>query len=136
MFLEKNPELKGKPATTEEIENIEKELKINLNKDYKEFISRFGGAYAGIDIYGWSNASVLGVNTVIDLTIKFRKEFEESEFHDEVNRSLVFSDDGSGNPIVISDRGEIVIYYHDSGEKEILSESLGDFIKENFVGWD
>jgi len=134
-FLERHPELKGTPATTQQIEKAEEKLQIAFDDDYTEFITRFGGSYAGIGIHAFSNASAMGNETVFDLTSWCRKSFEGGEFSSELNKSLVFSDDGSGNPIVINEKGIIIIYFHDSGEKEILSESFECFIEANFFEW-
>ncbi|QPQ33326.1 SMI1/KNR4 family protein [Lysinibacillus sp. JNUCC 51] len=113
----------------------EKELKIKLDDDYKEFIKRFGGSYAGIAIHAFSNGSSMGNETIINLTNWCRESFEGDEFSPEINKSLIFSDDASGNPIAINANGEVVIYYHDSGDKEVLSRSFGSFVEENFAEW-
>jgi len=134
-FLEKHPELKGVPATPKEIAKAEEELQIKLDDDYKEFIKRFGGSYAGIAIHAFSNGSSMGNETIINLTNWCRESFKGDEFSPEINKSLIFSDDGSGNPIAINANGEVIIYYHDSGDKEVLSKSFGDFIEENFAEW-
>lgn len=132
-FLQKHPELKGVPATSKEIAKAEAELQIELDDDYKEFIKQFGGAYAGIAIHAFSNGSSMGNETIVNLTNGCRESFKGNELSTEINKSLIFSDDGSGNPIAINANGEIVIYYHDSGDKEVLSESFGSFIEGNFV---
>lgn len=134
-FLEKHPELKGIPATPKEIVKAEEELQIKLDDDYKEFIKRFGGSYAGIAIHAFSTGASLGNETIIHLTNWCRESFEGDEFSPEINKSLIFSDDGSGNPIAINANGEVVIYYHDSGDKEVLSKSFGSFVEENFAEW-
>ncbi|GAB0170625.1 SMI1/KNR4 family protein [Lysinibacillus sp. CTST325] len=134
-FLENHPELKGIPVTLKEIAKAEEELQIKLDDDYKEFIKRFGGCYAGIAIHAFSNGPSMGNETIINLTNWCRESFEGDEFSPEINKSLIFSDDGSGNPIAINANGEVVIYYHDSGDKEVLSESFGDFVEENFAEW-
>ncbi len=97
-FLQKHPELKGVPATLNEIAKAEEELQIKLDDDYKEFIKRFGGSYAGIAIHAFSNGSSMGNETIINLTNWCRESFERDEFSPEINKSLIFSDDGSGNP--------------------------------------
>jgi len=98
-FFEKHPELKGVPATPKEIAKAEEELQIKIDDDYKEFIKRFGGSYAGIANHVFTNASSLGNETIIKLTNWCRESFEADEFSPEINKSLIFSDDGSGNPI-------------------------------------
>ena len=134
-FLENHPELRGVSATSKEVAKAEEELKIMLDDDYKESIARFGGFYAGVAVHAFSNASDMGRETVIELTNRCRNSFRESDYFDEINGSLVFSDDGAGNPITINSSGQVVIYYHDSGYKEVLSESFESFIEKSFVEW-
>lgn len=135
-FHEKhNNELRSTPATTKEIEEIEEKLEIKLNTEYRQFIERFGGSYAGLDIHAFTNAATMGRETVVDLTNWCREGYKNHEFSQELNESLVFSSDGGGNPIVINSNGEVLIYYHDSGEKEVLAKSFNEFIKNNFVEW-
>jgi len=54
---------------------------------------------------------------------------------EELQQSIVFAGDGSGNPILINSKGEVVLFDHDNGEREVLAKSLGDFIEENFEEW-
>lgn len=129
LLNEDNSGLMGKPATDEQISEAENKLGIKLSDDYIEFIKLFGGAYAGIDIHAFENAESIGKESVIDFTLDLRKS------HPEVQDTYVISDDGSGNPIMINPNGEVVIYYHDSGESEILSSSLGKYIEEVFEPW-
>lgn len=127
-FLKEN-EMLGTPATDERIEQAEKELGIKFSADYIEFIKLFGGAYAGLDIYAFDNAESMGNETVISLTKDLRKS------HPEVSNTYVISDDGSGNPIMINSKGEVLIYYHDDEESEVLASSLEKYIEENFEEW-
>ena len=130
-FLSKedNKSLCGKPATEFEISTAEKQLNITFSQDYKEFINFFGGSYAGIAIHAFSNGKLVGKETVVDLTLALRQS------HPEVQDTYVISDDGSGNPIMVNSKGQVSIYYHDSGEIEILSSSLGEYIEEVFEPW-
>ena len=47
-FFQKNPVAQGKPTTDDEVLNIEKLLNINLDDDFKEFTTRFGGVSLGM----------------------------------------------------------------------------------------
>lgn len=53
-FLERNPTLRGNPATPEEIAAAEKELGLSFHDSYKTFIQEFGDAYTGIAIHAFS----------------------------------------------------------------------------------
>lgn len=134
IFFQKNPTMVGKSATNEQIINAEKELNIIMDKDYKEFIQNFGGAYAGLAIHAFINGTSIGNETIIDLTNGARNLFNEANLFPEINESLVISDDGSGNPIAIIPTGEVVLFDYDTEEKQVLSNSFEEFIEENFVG--
>jgi cell wall assembly regulator SMI1 len=134
-FLGKNPNLMGKPASIEEIENAERKLGIKMHDDYKEFIQIFGGAYAGLAIHAFSNGSSVGSETVVELTSRSRELFNDSNVFPEINQCYVIADDGSGNPIAISENGEILLFDYDTEEKRVLSESFEKFIEDNFSEW-
>jgi hypothetical protein len=129
LFDEENKEFVGKSATDEQISQAESLLGVKFSDDYIEFIKLFGGAYAGLDIYAFENAPAMGGGTVISKTNDLRIS------HPEVTNTYVIADDGAGNPIMINQKGEIEIYYHDSGEIEFLSASLGRYIEEIFEAW-
>jgi cell wall assembly regulator SMI1 len=134
-FFGKNPTLVGKPANIEEIENAESKLGVKMDNDYKEFIQIFGGAYAGLAIHAFSNGSSIGNETVVELTKRSRELFNDSNVFPEINSCFVISDDGSGNPIAISENGEILLFDYDTEEKKVLSESFEKFIEDNFSEW-
>lgn len=133
VFYQKNPTMLGKAATNEQIANAEKELNIIMDKDYKEFIQIFGGAYAGLAIHAFINGTSIGNETIIDLTNSARNLFNDANLFPEINKSLVIADDGSGNPIAIMPNGEVVLFDYDTEEKQVLSNSFEEFIEENFV---
>ncbi|EAE5922248.1 SMI1/KNR4 family protein [Listeria monocytogenes] len=126
-FYKQHSGLKGQPATEEQIHEAEKILDVQFNKQYIHFIKQFGGAFGGISIHAFNNGSLIGKATVIDLTLKFRKIYGET-ISKELSESYVVSDDGSGNPILMDTAGKITIYYHDSGESELLYDSLQELL--------
>src|ERR1044072_1734842 len=113
-FLSKNPSLKGRPATTEEISAAEKELQVTLHSDYQAFIRHFGGAYAGIAIHGFSNGSSIGKETIIDLTRLNRKLANENGIFAELNQCYVIADDGAGNPLALDPEGKVLVFDYDT----------------------
>ncbi|EPY08598.1 SMI1 / KNR4 family protein [Paenibacillus alvei TS-15] len=141
---EENCSLVGKPASIQEIKNAEKMLNVKFNDQYVQFIKLFGGAYGGLTISAFNNGDLIGKSTVVDLTLKFRMIFKEEiydfngiEFEGEsveflLKNSYVISDDGSGNPILMNERGEIFIFLHDSGEVELLYYSLEELLIETY----
>ena len=110
----------GTPASAETIKNIETQLSITLNSQYVDFVKMFGGTFAGIAIHFDENSDEIGKETVIQLTEWFRESVCDEKYHD----CLVFSDDGAGNAIFLNSDGNVMIYYHDSGEVEKLYESF------------
>lgn len=135
-FLSKHENLLGEPATKEEIVEAESKFGIIFPEDYIDFITRFGGAFGGIDIHAFKNASSIGKETIIELTEWLRKNYSAGDpREEEAKQSIAISDDGSGNPIIINRKGEVVIFYHDCDEREVLASSLNQFIEDNFVEW-
>lgn len=134
-FFQKNPTLCGKAASHKEIEDAEKELDVVMDKDYREVIEKFGGAYAGLDIHAFSNGSSIGKETVIELTNNARSICNEVDIFPEINESLVIADDGSGNPIAVVPDGKVVLFDYDVGERQILADSFEKLIDENFFEW-
>lgn len=120
----KKHEMPGIPATDEQIEQAEKELNVKFSSDYIDFIKNFGRAWAGIEIFAFE-----GNETVVGYTQSLR------EVHAVTSENYAIADDGAGNPIMINPKGEVLIFYHDDGESEILASSLEVFIEENFEEW-
>ncbi|GAF06080.1 hypothetical protein JCM16418_22 [Paenibacillus pini JCM 16418] len=95
----------------------------------------FGGAYAGLAVHAFSNGSSLGNETVVDLTLGFREQFKDLPFAEVLRTSYVISMNGSGDPIIINQAGKVIIYYHDSGETELLADSFEVLVEDNFYEW-
>ena len=85
-----------------------------------------------MDIHAFHNSTLIGKETVIELTQGFQKLLELYE--QPMNKLYAISDDGSGNPILMDQQGHIFIYYHDSSEMETLYESLDSLFKETLLG--
>lgn len=134
-FLQRHPELKGQPASLEEIRNAEAELGVTMGADYRQFIQAFGGAYAGLDIHAFSNGSAIGKATVVELTRMGRNLFNHMGMFPEINACYVISDDGSGNPIALCPNGEVWLFDHDTEQKTQLATSLAQLIEDHFSEW-
>ena len=74
IFLAEN-EMLGEPATAEQIAEAEKIMNVKFLEDYVDFITRFGGTYAGIDIHAFENHSFIGKESVVELTTSMRESF-------------------------------------------------------------
>ncbi|MFD2909201.1 SMI1/KNR4 family protein [Flavobacterium ardleyense] len=130
-FIHPNSEidLSGIPATDLEIINAETILNVKFHSDYKEFIKKFGGSYAGIPIYAFKNNEMLSSDTVIDLTKNFRQDYHEDRRSNIINKSYVISFDDMGNPIMIDKDENMIIFYHDSDGYAILTNSFASLIQ-------
>ncbi|GAA3407688.1 SMI1/KNR4 family protein [Paenibacillus hodogayensis] len=136
LFREDNSTLVGSPASQEEIIQAQERLNVRFHADYVHFIQTFGGAYAGVEVKGFSNGSSLGKETVVSLTLGFREQVEEGEPAEEILRSsYVISIDGAGDPIMINPEGQVLMYYHDTGELETLADSFEALIEDCFSEW-
>ncbi|QUL55317.1 SMI1/KNR4 family protein [Paenibacillus tritici] len=137
LFLtrEDNRSLLGIPATDDQIAAAEKVLGLSLDRDYVRFIKSFGGAYAGLPVYAFSNASSMGQGRITELTLSFREDFKDTPAGAILAHSVVFSMDGSGNPILLDPEGRVLLCDHDTGEYEVIAASFAALIEENFAEW-
>ena len=76
---------------------------------------------------------MISSETVVDLTKDFRDTYIDNNRFETIQRSYVISIDGSGDPVIINNEGQVEIYYHDVGESEILAESFEKLIENNFI---
>jgi len=129
---EDNHTLVGKPASREEIAAAEQQLDVRFHEDYIQFIQTFGGAYAGLAIHAFANGSSIGNESVVDLTLEFREQYSEPHLAELLKTSYVVSMDGSGDPILITQDGKVLICYHDSSETNLLANSFEALIEDNF----
>ena len=126
---EENSLYKGQPATDEQISNAEEALDIKFDKDYIEFIKLYGGSFVGLPVYAFSNSKMLSDQSIVDLTKEFRDAYREDDRIPIVQSSSVISIEGNGDPIMITPSGEILIYYHDNDESEIIADSFEQLIE-------
>lgn len=135
LLREDNITLLGSPATEDEIAHAQHRLNVDFHDDYLQFIRTFGGAYVGLAVYAFSNGSSLGKETVVDLTLRFREQFQSSDFAETLQTSYVISMDGSGDPIFIDQAGQVFMYDHLTGEIKLIAASFESLIENNFVEW-
>ncbi|SFM13342.1 SMI1/KNR4 family protein [Marinobacter zhejiangensis] len=121
--------LLGEPATDEEIVMAENELGVAFHDDYKKFIKTFGGTTIGVEVYAFHNNEMMSKDTVVDLTKSFRIDYEDDYRKSIIDDSYVFSMDGMGNPIMSDRQERVIIFYHDSDEYEVLTDSFSKFVE-------
>ncbi|NIF27158.1 SMI1/KNR4 family protein [Pantoea sp. Tr-811] len=124
-------DLHGSPASDKEIFDAELELGIIFDPQYIDFIKIFGGAFGGIEIHAFNNGELIGDETVTELTKSFRNAYSDN-LTDELMQSCVISGDGAGNPILINQKGHIIIYLHETGEVEKMHNSLEELLQKSF----
>ena len=126
-----HPGLRGCPATDEEIDTAENRLNVEFSAQYIEFIRLFGGAFGGISIHAFKNASLVGKATVVELTEKFRKTYGYG-LHELPDDAYVISDDGCGNNILIHNTERLFIFLHETHEVDVLYNSLEELLLKSF----
>ena len=122
-----HPSLRGLPATDAQIAEAQQTLGVVFDPQYVAFIKRFGGSFAGVDVRAFANGSLVGRETVTELTLRFRDFYGEG-LQDELRDAVVLSDDGAGNPVLVTAQGEVLLYLHEEGEVECLFPSLYDMM--------
>lgn len=132
-FLNKHDGLRGQPATDTEIKEAENILNIKFNDEYIEFIKLFGGSFCGIDIYAFKNGSLIGKETVTDTTLSFRKNNPFYQKDEGILKNYyVLSYDGGEGLFLMNVKGEIMLYYLDSGSMDFLYHSLNELLIKTF----
>ena len=124
-FYEENPIAIGKKAKSSDVKLIKDKLKLELDEDYIDFITSFGGGVLGsYEIYSISNSEILGDESIIDLNYNFKKDD-----WDGMRDWFIFGSDGSGNPIGIDTTGKIMSDDHDFSGIYTVADSFQEYLK-------
>ncbi|CAM5732708.1 SMI1/KNR4 family protein [Streptomyces microflavus] len=109
----------GTPTDRAELASAISPLGVGLDPDYAEFVERFGGCYVGIPVYGLRNSDLLEHVSVVDLTLRSRRDGWPG-----TDRGLVVSFDLAGNPLVLTPGGPVTSYDHDAGRACELAQGF------------
>jgi len=124
---EQFPGMCAKGVSQSEIDQAASQLGLPFPPDYQEFLRRYGGGHAGsLPVAGLRQWEFAGCTdwSVIELTGYFRKRQYPG-----ANRWVIFSGDGSANPIGFDDVGHIWVSDHDSCEFVCIETSFEDWIR-------
>lgn len=124
-FFSKNPIAKGGLHKLENIEHIEKSLKLKLNKSYQEFILKYGGSIVkSIEVYGIFNSELMDEVDIIELNRSFKEGSKD------INNWFIIGSDYCGNPIGINEKGEVLCNDFDMGGVYIIANSFENYLDE------
>jgi len=120
-----HPVLRGRPAADAAIESAQQRLKCRFDRDYIEFLRRFGSAVVGPNsIFGIGVADAMGEDEeVVEQTERFRAQRWPG-----VGNWYIVSVDGRGNPIGIAPDGKVRLSDHDVGDISDVAESYEMFL--------
>jgi hypothetical protein len=123
--FEKYPDMRAYGAPLELIEEAEHVLGCDFDKQYREFLLRYGSGRVGPDpIYGVLPARDLRKEwSVVEMTRHFREQGWPG-----VDEWYVISMDGRGNPIGMDARGRVRISDHDVGDMAVIARSFERFL--------
>ena len=127
-MFSKHPVMRAESVAYEEIDATAAAAEVELPKDYREFIHRYGGAIVGpLPIIGLRKAPAMAgtESTVFDVTKHFRRQGWRG-----VNDWLVISVDHAGNPIGLDKDGKVWIFDHDAGNLEVIADDFEDFLRK------
>ncbi|MFI9626523.1 SMI1/KNR4 family protein [Streptomyces sp. NPDC052042] len=116
----------GTPTDRTELESALSSLGVGLDPDYAEFVERFGGCYVGVAVYGLRNSDLLERVSVVDLTLRFRRDGWPG-----TDRGLVVSFDLAGNPLVLTPGGPVTSYDHDAGRTYVIAPGFAALLDEH-----
>lgn len=115
----------GRPIPADELHTRLQALDIVPDKDFTEFVGRWGGCFVGVSVHA-DNAELTGRETCIELTIGARDAYGA------LIDGVVFANDGSGNPIWIAADGSVCLVDHDNGNTVVrLAASFRTLLEEN-----
>lgn len=127
MFV-RHPVMKAGPVAYDEIDTAAATANVQLPKDYREFIHRYGGAIVGpLPIIGLRKAPAMArsESSVFELTERFRRQGWR-----EVENWLIISVDHAGNPVGLDKDGKVWINDHDAGVVEPIAENFESFLRK------
>jgi hypothetical protein len=114
----------GPGVSEEEILEAERDVGTPFDPDYKEFVLRYGGAMVGsLPVLGLRHAEVMGAETVVDATARFR-----AAGWTPTDRWVVVSMDLAGNPIGLDPDGGVWVSDHDAGDVSRVAHNFEQFV--------
>ena len=126
--FEEFPSMKAGIVQESEIELIEKKMGVQFTSDYKEFISKYGGAIIGpFPIYGLRHAELMDDELWSVSTVT--KHFIDEGWV-EMSGTYIISTDHSDNPIGVNKNGEVISYDHDSMEMLSVADSFEGYLEK------
>jgi cell wall assembly regulator SMI1 len=121
------PMMRAPSVGTAEIDSAQRTLGVTFSDDYREFLSRYGGAMVGpYPVYGLSRAEPMDTRlwSVVDVTEHFRQQSWPGS-----DKWYVISMDHAGNPVGIDPDGMAISFDHDAGEMVLVAESLDAYLQ-------
>lgn len=109
------------PILESQIFEVEQQYKIKVNTDIREILTTVGCTYYGFNDMNW--------DWIVESNRACREFYQDAERKAILENGFVFSDDGAGNPIIISESGEINILYHDDIEFDQLDVTIQELMQ-------
>lgn len=122
------PVMRAEGVDVGEIDAASHELGLPFPNDFRDFLSRYGGAIVGpYPVFGLRRAEPMGRNeeSVVEVTRHFRKKRWPG-----TEAWVIFSIDLAGNPIGFDREGKVWISDHDRGLIEIISDTFEAYLRE------
>jgi len=126
-LYEEFPFLRAEEVPSEaEIADAERELGVPFPADYREFLLRYGGAFAGPDpVYGLRPVEDMGrMWSVVDATRRYREDGVPG-----ADEWIIVSVDKGGNPVGIDRNGAVWIWDHDFGGLAPLAKDFEKWLR-------
>lgn len=101
---------------------VESLLNIKLNENIKYFFQQRNGGYIGMEIFS--------LESCVLHTLSCREIYTDRKRKGKLKNSLVISDDGAGNPILINEAGIIYLFHHDDVTYELVDKTLTEILEE------
>ncbi len=128
------PRTKGEPVTEYEFDAALVEIGVvSVDADYRQFVSKYGGAQIGNPIYGLRRAPCMGENE--ESFIIQTKQYRELGWPGIANW-LIFSMDGAGNPVGFAEDGKVYVSDTDCAEIIYVCANFEEYLRKECLEID
>ena len=127
--FQQRPETKACPVDAEEFDRIMQQFGTRIDRDYREFVLRYGGGFVGPNpVFGLRKAEMMGTvggkGTAPEITQWFKNRHWPG-----VEDWLIFSIDQGGNPVGFAPDGTVWLSDQlDFGQMVQLATGFEDYI--------
>ena len=120
------PRCRAEGVAQSEIDAASARLGLPFPADYQEFLRRYGAGYVDSHVIAGLRRFPSAPNDVWDV-VGLTEDYRHQTYP-QAERLVIFSEDGSGNPIGFDEQGRVWLSDHDCCESVCLERSFEDWL--------